>query len=96
MRLFEEATYIDNKIALLERFIGTDEYNALSFKARMYLHIQLFFMRQYYCCLSQRMTMHCTVEDVENYATTLNPNVETTPLEKPKAKRRNRKKKSNE
>lgn len=99
VRLMDEAQALWNKTMALEDFISTrDEYQEFTFKQKFAMRMQLFFMRRYYFWLSNRISWHCTAEDVEEY---VNPApigkedepvvTSTTTEKKPKVKRRAKK-----
>ena len=102
-RIIDEATALMDKIVALESFIYRNEaFFDLPFKTRFALRVQLFYMRRYSFWLSKRISWCCTKEDI---AETINPEplaiveepVSEIPAEKkPKAKRRTKKKKTNE
>lgn len=69
VRMMDEAQALWNKIMSLEDFISTrDEYRAFTLKQKFAMRMQLFFMRRYYFWLCNRISWHCTTEDLEEYA----------------------------
>lgn len=98
VRLMDEAQMLWEKIVALEDFITTrDEYKEFTFKQKFAMRIQLFFMRRYYFWLCNRISMHCTLAEVEEYNTptpTLlvdEPVAEVVAEKKPKVKRKTKK-----
>lgn len=98
VRLMDEAQALWNKIMSLEDFITTrDEYQEFSFKQKVAMRMQLFFMRRYYFWLCNRISMHCTTEEVEEYINPApvikaeEPVTEVVVEKKPKVKRKARK-----
>lgn len=103
VRLLDEASYVGEKITSLEKFVYTDEkFWDLSFKKRLAMRIQLFYMRRYHFWLATRIGWTCTKEDMEEYTTPFiktvieEPIVEAPVEKKPKTKRRAKKSKTNE
>lgn len=98
VRMMDEAQALWNKIMSLEDFISTrDEYRAFTFKQKFAMRMQLFFMRRYYFWLCNRISWHCTTEDIEEYT---NPapimieepvTTEAVTEKKPKVKRKSKK-----
>lgn len=69
VRLMDEAQMLYEKIMSLEDFITTrDEYQEFTCKQKFAMRMQLFFMRRYYFWLCNRISWHCTTEDIEEYA----------------------------
>ena len=69
VRLLDEAQALWNKIMSLEDFIATrDEYQEFTCKQKFAMRMQLFFMRRYYFWLCNRISLHCTAEDMDEYA----------------------------
>lgn len=67
-RLLDEAHSLWKKIISLEDFIHTrNEYKEFSFKQKFAMRMQLFFMRRYYFWLCDRVSMHCSAEDITEY-----------------------------
>jgi hypothetical protein len=102
VRMLDEAGYISEKIGALEKFIEEDEkFTALSFKRRLAMRIQLFYMRRYYFWLATRIGWLCTTEDLVEYSTPVVKQEDAEPIvevvdKKPKVKRRAKKDKNNE
>lgn len=70
VRLMDEAQMLWEKIVGLEDFIATrNEYQEFTFKQKFAMRMQLFFMRRYYFWICNRISMHCTLTDVEEYST---------------------------
>ena len=68
VRLLDESQALWGKIMSLEDFIATrDEYQEFTFKQKFAMRMQLFFMRKYYFWLCNRISWHCTTEDLEEY-----------------------------
>ena len=96
VRLMDEAQMLYEKIMSLEDFITTrDEYQEFTCKQKFAMRMQLFFMRRYYFWLCNRISWHCTTEDIEEYANPApiikveEPVAAETPVEKkPKVKRK--------
>ena len=98
VRLMDEAQMLWEKIMGLEDFISTrDEYRAFTFKQKFAMRMQLFFMRRYYFWLCDRISWHCTTEELEEYTTKVEtpavaePVTEVTVDKKPKTKRKTKK-----
>lgn len=103
IRLMDEAQSLWEKIGALEDFITTrDEYYDLTFKQKFAMRMQLFFMRRYYFWLCNRISMHCTLEDMEEYTQPAKvsivdePVTEVTTEKKPKVRRRAKRNTKNE
>lgn len=98
VRLIDESQTLWNKIMSLEDFISTrDEYRAFTLKQKFAMRMQLFFMRRYYFWLCNRISWHCTTEDIEEYANPTpltksdEPVIEEVVDKKPKVKRKSKK-----
>lgn len=98
VRLLDESQALWEKIMKLEDFLYTsDEYQKFTFKQKFAMRMQLFFMRRYYFWLCNRVTMHCTAEDIEEYSTPSpillvdEPVAEVTVEKKPKTRRKAKK-----
>ena len=69
VRMMDEAHTLWNRIMSLEDFITTsDEYYKFTFKKKLAMRMQLFFMRRYYFWLCTRIHMHCTADDITEYS----------------------------
>lgn len=68
IRLLDEVTYLDEKMASLEKFVDTPEFKALKWKTRCHLRIQLFYMRRYYFWLAHRMSYSINTDDMNEYS----------------------------
>lgn len=96
IRLLDEVTYLDEKMASLEKFVYTPEFKALKWKTRCHLRIQLFYMKRYYFWLAHRMSYSINTDDMEEYALTKMPMTPETKKNKTKNKKNVKKKKTNE
>ena len=98
VRLLDEAQALWDKIMGLEDFISTrDEYHDMTLKQRFGLHMQLFFMRRYYFWLCNRISWHCSVDDIDEYTRKVETivveekTVDVAGEKKPKTKRKTKK-----
>lgn len=68
IRLFEEQDCLANKVDKIEKFMITEEFHKLNFKLRWLTKLQSYHMHLYFKYLKKRMSILCSIEDVEEYA----------------------------
>lgn len=95
VRLLDEAQALFGKISDLETFISTnDKYKNLAFKHRFCMCMQLVFMRGYYFWLGNRISWHCTQEDLDAYTNKVDTPAAVEVVEDVKEKKAKTKKKT--
>lgn len=99
IRLYDEQSALAEKFNKLEEFIDSDKFHKLSFKLRWYTKLQYYHMIHYFRCLTKRISMICTIDDLEDYAAIVEEREKTLTKEKvesKKKKRSNKKEKKND
>lgn len=91
--LFAEQEYLDSKITKLEKFVLSDEFKKLNFRLRWLTKLQYSYMKYYFNCLTKRIALLCTIDDLEEYANSKHVKEEVSIVEeKPKKKKKLNKK----
>lgn len=94
IRLYDEQSALADKFNKLEEFINSDEFHKLNFKLRWYTKLQYYHMTHYFNCLTKRISIICTIDDLEDYVAIVAEREKTLlkGKEAPKKKKKNNKK----